>query len=344
MIQFPQNQVKKFEDFPDDVIEEIILRLPAIKISDIVPFMGLDYLSYLSSKHLKIQSSKASPKGFIIDYESSDLSKYVIYSSQREILKAVDQRKDPAVDRVFVGSSNGRLCDVSYHWNEIVIKVMNPLLVTTVFIPQPTLPLDLESIDIFGFGCLGPNFKIVRIVQSQEIGIEVYSSLEGRWTQLNLGWPVYDDINKKMVLLETPIVPLKICFGVSTICIGKKFHWLVKDIELDVVRGVVSFDFVKEKFEIVKTFSSQDVVEGSWLGLGTFEDNLAVARGNENGGFDVCILDSGKWKWCGGQYPLQPAAYTLGAEENQKIGPFPHMETLLLISKTMPTVVAALLS
>lgn len=68
----------------------------------------------------------------------------------------------------------------------------------------------------------------------------------------------------------------------------------MKDIGLDVVRGVVSFDLVKEIFEIVKTFSSQDVVEGSWLGLGTFKGDPAVAKGNETGGFDVCMLDSGK--------------------------------------------------
>lgn len=75
------------------------------------------------------------------------------------------------------------------------------------------------------------DFKIVRIVQSQEVGLQVYNSLDGRWTQLDLAWHVYNDINNKVVLLDIPIVPLKICFGVSTVCVGKNIlaserHWI----------------------------------------------------------------------------------------------------------------------
>lgn len=347
LLQFGENKIRDFKDLPEDLIEEIVLRLPAEKASQVLPFMGLSYLSYFYSRHFNIQMLKGSPKGFMMNYETIHLSKYVIYSSRGEELRVVDQRKDMDVDRIFVGSCSGLLCDVTFNvrLNEIVIQVLNPFLGSSIFVPQPTLPINLDSLDIYGFGCLGSNFKVVRIVQGQDVGLEVYSSMEGRWTQIHVAWPVYDIINNKVVLLDTPLVPLKICFGVSTVCVGRKLHWLIKDNGLDVFRGVLSFDLVKERFEIVKTFSSQDVAEGSWLGLGTLKGDLAVAKENETGGFDVCMIDAGKWERCGGRYPLQPAAVTLESEDDQKIGPFPHMETLLLLgSETMPTAVATLLS
>ncbi|WOH01093.1 hypothetical protein DCAR_0520472 [Daucus carota subsp. sativus] len=217
---------------------------------------------------------------------------------------------------------------------------MNPLLVTSVLVPQPTLPINVENLDVFGFGCMGFDFKIIRIVQSGETGVEVYRSLEGRWSQINVAWPVFS--NNIVALMDVPLVPLKISTGVSTIRIGKKLYWLVKEHALDLVRGVISFDLDNESFEVVKTFSSQDVNEGSGLKLGLFKGHLVVAKDNERGGFDLCSLGSGKWKRCSGSYPLQPA-YVLGPD-HQIVGPFPHMETLILNSKRMPSVIAAILS
>ena len=199
LVKFAENKkknVRKLEDLPNDVIEEIILRLPTEKVSRIVPFMGLEHLSYLCLKNFEIQCNKKSSNCLLIDVETINLSRYNIYSGEREIIRVVDQSKNGAVDRIAVGSSNGLICDVTINFrlNEIVVQVMNPLLVTSVLVPHPTLPINVENLDVYGFGCMGFDFKIKRIVQSGETGVEVYRSLEGRWSQINVAWPVFSNV------------------------------------------------------------------------------------------------------------------------------------------------------
>lgn len=207
--------MKRSASLPQEVIVEILLKLPVITLVRCTCICKSWYLliknTTFISTHLNQSLSSTKDSLFLLRSFHNQEEHLSLHFDNEEFTDYMNLEKPPKLKQYFeiIGSCNGLICFAEYLTSpRNIFTLWNPCIRKTLTLPKPNVTFKThgcyQAFVGFGHDLNTDDYKVLRIaafIENDQSAVEVYSLLSGSWkcTTLVLKYEILDSFSKAFV-------------------------------------------------------------------------------------------------------------------------------------------------